>query len=209
MNWNNVAISGSLIPACVTRFNPLAEMFDTFQRYLMEYYKDSDIDMMINIQDRFQFYDKVVEVFHTVRTNILEYNSSTNSDLVKLDVEHKCAFFVNRKYIVDNLVPKLNKTVDEIIKDLNTDEVRQHIYPKYILHKLEDNKKYDEQKQLKYPQYFKSVSIENLNIYFYKTKKEIEATENEPDSSLSPILDGHTQGSSPMSDVWRIGSQCF
>jgi hypothetical protein len=174
MNWTNVAISGSLIPACVAKSNPLAEMFNTFQRYLTEYYKDSDIDMMINIKDRFKFYDKVVEVYTTVQGNILEYNSQCNNSLVKLETEHKCAFFVNRNYILNNLVPKLNKSVDDIINDLNNDEVRQHIYPKYILYKTEDNKKYDDEIKLNYPQYFKAVPIENLNIYFYKTRKEIE-----------------------------------
>jgi hypothetical protein len=174
LNWNNIAISGSLIAACVTRFNPLAEMFDTFQRYLTEYYKDSDIDMMINIKDRFKLYNKVLEIFNVVKTNILEYNSSINTDLVKLEIDQRCAFFVNRKFIIDHLIHKLNKNIDEIIKDLNTDEIKQIVYPKYILYKVEDNKKYDEQIQLQYPQYFKAISIENLNIYFYKTKKEIE-----------------------------------
>jgi hypothetical protein len=174
MNWNNVAISGSLIAACVPKFNPLLEQFDTFQRYLVEYYKDSDIDMMINIKDRFKFYNKVMDIFKIIQKNILEYNNETNNDLVKLEIDHRCAFFINRKYILDNIIPKIGKTIDEIIKDINSEEIKQIIYSKYILHKLEDNKKYDEQTQLNYPQYFKAVSIEGINIYFYKTKKEIQ-----------------------------------
>jgi hypothetical protein len=174
MDWTNVAISGSLIPACVAKYNPLLELFDNnFLRYLNEYYCDSDIDLMININDKFKFYEKVYSIFKVIQYNISQINN-TCLELVKLEPENKCAFFINRNFINDYLVPKLNMSVDEILKDLNTDDIKQIIYPKYIIYKMEENKKYDNEIKLKYPIYFNSVSINNLNIYFYKTKKEIQ-----------------------------------
>lgn len=181
MNWNNVAISGSVIPACVPKNHPLQELFDEpnkdkqFFRYINEYYPDSDIDMMINIQDKFKFYDKVNEVFNAIRENVLTFNNVENLDLVKLEPNHKAAMFINRNYISNVIAPKLNKTVDEIIQNINSDEVKQILYPKYVLFKIEDNKQYTDEIKSKYPVYFKLINVDQLNIYFYKTRDEIKA----------------------------------
>jgi hypothetical protein len=181
LNWNNVAISGSIIPACVPKLHPLQELFDEpnsdkqFFRYVNEYYSDSDIDMMINIQDRFKFYDKVQEIFNTIRENVLTFNHVENLDLVKLEPNHRIAMFVNRNFVTTHLAPKLNKTVDEVIQNINTDEVRQIVYPTYILHKIEENKKYDEQTKLKYKVYFTPLSLDKLHVYYYKSQEELRA----------------------------------
>ena len=29
LNWNNIAISGSVIPACITKYNPLETQFNS------------------------------------------------------------------------------------------------------------------------------------------------------------------------------------
>ncbi len=190
MNWNNVAISGSVIPACVPKNHPLQELFEEpnkdkqFFRYINEYYPDSDIDMMINIQDRFKFYDKVVEVFNVIRENVLTFNGVENLDLVKLEPNQRAAMFVNRSFVTNFLVPKLNKTVDEIIKEINSDEIKQLLYPKYILFKLEDNKQFSDEIKMKYPVYFKPITVDQLNIYFYKTRDEIKAEVEENKNKL-------------------------
>jgi len=179
LNWNNLAISGSVIPACVPKLNPLQELFDEpdsdkqFFRYINEYYCDSDIDMMINIQDKFKFYDKVHEVFNTIRENVLRFTNVENLNLVKLEPNYKVAIFINRNFIMKNLVPKLGKTVDELLQDLNTDEIKQIVYPKYILAKMEENSKFSDQLKEKYPIYFKPGTVDQINIYYFKTKKEI------------------------------------
>jgi hypothetical protein len=203
LNWNNIAISGSIIPACVPKLHPLQELFDEinpdkqFFRYVNEYYSDSDIDMMINIQDKFKFYDKVQEVFNTIRENVLTFNNVENLDLVKLEPNHRIAMFVNRNFITTNIAPKLNKTVDEIIQNIDTDEVRQIVYPNYILHKVEENKKYDEQTRNKYKVYFTPLSYDKLHIYYYKTqdelKKEIEENKTKLLKELRELEENHEE----------------
>ena len=53
VDMSNLAISGSVIPACITKYNPLMDQFSSLDRYYKEYYSTSDMDIMCNLDDDF------------------------------------------------------------------------------------------------------------------------------------------------------------
>ena len=86
LNWNNLAISGSVIPACITRFNPLMTKFvnvinkkTKLNRYFNEYYSTSDIDIMCNLKDDFDYIDKAYEFYQKLCENYEKLNLSKSS----------------------------------------------------------------------------------------------------------------------------------
>ena len=56
---SNLGITGSIIPACVTLFNPLQTKFNSLDRYYNEYYCNSDIDVICNIECNIKFIERV------------------------------------------------------------------------------------------------------------------------------------------------------
>jgi hypothetical protein len=81
--------------------------------------------------------------------------------------------FLNKKFIINVLVPKLNKSFDDIIKDINNDEIKKLLYPMYLHYKDEECKKYDNETKLKYNVYFNFIPFDMLMIYYYKTNEEL------------------------------------
>ena len=57
---SNLGITGSIIPACVTLFNPLQTKFNSLARYYNEYYCNSDIDVICNIECNKKFIERGV-----------------------------------------------------------------------------------------------------------------------------------------------------
>ena len=55
---SNIGLTGSIIPACVTLFNPLQTKFVTLGRYYDEYY-NSDIDVICNLESNNEFIEGV------------------------------------------------------------------------------------------------------------------------------------------------------
>ena len=52
---NKMAITGSVMPACLQKNNPLESNFKSIYRYFLEYYHKSDIDIMIKTSNIFEY----------------------------------------------------------------------------------------------------------------------------------------------------------
>lgn len=160
------AFCGSLILACSEKRNPLSCQFgietltfdEAFNRHLNEYYSESDIDMMCDDSSTFGFMDKVQTLIKVVEANMVKIAkengviasnesdaskfSKTEKDIkesIKLDLLRDLKIIINVKYVkecaeIDDYDQKY------IIDNLDSNEIREIFYQKYVLTKLKNNK---------------------------------------------------------------------
>jgi hypothetical protein len=112
---NKMAISGSIMTACVQKNNPLKELFNDDLEYFREYYMNSDIDIMIKTQNPYEFIDIC---------NKLEKQFTDNTDLyfqyshIKSSIDKSTYVYVTEEYIQD-LFPE--KDINYLKSNLNED----------------------------------------------------------------------------------------
>ena len=95
---NNLGITGSVIPACITKYNPLMDKFSSLDRYFHEYYATSDIDIMCNLENDFDYIDRFYEFFDKIRYNCEKLGSNAEFTCKKI-----AAIIVNESYIRNNI----------------------------------------------------------------------------------------------------------
>ena len=176
LNWNNIAISGSVIPACVTRYNPLEGQFNSKNRFFCEYYSNSDIDVMCNIQDPFQYIDKANDFYNTILENFKEYAEESFQKKISMKSVKSAALIVNESFIRKNIVKDGKQfTYDYVFTHLDDLEVKKKFYEFYIDWKLKNNESYMETEQWKdekYINFFEIVPVEEIIIVFARTKSD-------------------------------------
>jgi hypothetical protein len=131
MNWKNIAICGSIMPACVQERSHLMSLFEdpinpneneAFIRFCDEYYVSSDIDVVIIHESWFDFFDKSYEFLDVITNNLIDIETkklgSNNTEvtidsqetiqLVKnsmnVNIVKTAAVMVNEKYIKNNIL---------------------------------------------------------------------------------------------------------
>lgn len=177
INWDNFAVSGSVIPACLQKKSQLLELIshpeqteqDNLKTYFSHYYSDSDIDLMCNKEPVFEFMDNIQDVIKTVNKNIF------NTDEIKLVIEPKksLSIVIHLDYIsekLDDINCQLNKkyTESEVKDNLGTPEVKEYFYKIYANHKIEKNKQHRQkytQENILYEDFYKIINIDDMNIY--------------------------------------------
>jgi hypothetical protein len=78
-----IAVTGSIITACIQKAHPLMTLFDTkdtnetlkFINYFNEYYARADIDIMFIAKDTYEFIDNVNKFYEQLVVNITKINS--------------------------------------------------------------------------------------------------------------------------------------
>lgn len=161
INWDNIAITGSIIACCLPNFNSLMFHFMNeinenttinLNEYNNTYYKDADIDIMCNIEDLNLYINKIYEFKNTIDNNLKEiYKLTDNLNITNLFSNKTVSILINKNFIKKYLNNNINK--------LNEISTKQIIYPLYLeWHKdnIKKNKKYDD---LLIP-----ASIDNINI---------------------------------------------
>ena len=182
VNWNNIAISGSSIPACATLFNPLMMKFNSttaspeninFDRYFQEYYSTSDVDVMVNIKNDFEFIDKVHELYGMIKGNIqkmLQKKDPDNKTNEILEVKLKCfktAVVILNNVFIKTIIGTSGFSYNEIINGLGKKEIKKFIYEFYVESKIKDNEKNmttDKWENDRYNDYFSIVPIDSFKI---------------------------------------------
>lgn len=135
INWDNIAVSGSIMPACIHKKHPLRKLHNKFIDYINEYYSESDIDIMIKT-DRTKsdwrkiYIDRVNELYNTLNKNINNLTMKPNVSI---------ALFVNKDYIMNNIVDDKNP-LEHIIENLYEDDVKKLFYAKYENEKKNNTK---------------------------------------------------------------------
>lgn len=190
VDWNNIAVGGSVMTACIPKDHPLAKLKFVrtdgcnteelmMKRYFDEYYSQSDIDIMCNLKDIYEFVDKVYSIYDRVSENLIQYNDDCEAENIKITPYKTGVIFINetciRKYIVD--VEGSEYEYEYVMLHLNDPEIKEILYPFYIKQKTKSNAKWIKTEQwtnIRYKELFDIVPIENVQIIFSRTKKDWE-----------------------------------
>ena len=205
INWDNFAVSGSLISACLQKKSQLFDLVsqpeqsesDNLKTFYSHYYSESDIDLMCKKESVFDFMDEIQDVIKIVNKNIFNTNNTNNNDIneIKLTIEPKKSMslvihldFLSEK--LNEINKKINKnyTATEIKDNISTLEIKEYLYELYTINKNKQNiqykKKYTNQNIL-YEHFYKETNIEDMNIYIVDNiiKYDNNYTNNEPKDS--------------------------
>lgn len=136
---DNIAITGSIMTACLQQYHPLLEIFngsykDKFKNYCDEYYPKSDIDIMIKTSDTFEYIEIVNRIYKQISTNIYKLNPSyAKPEHTKLILNKKANFFVSEQFIKDLIldnkhINNINEAIEYVRKNVNIDkEIRKQL----------------------------------------------------------------------------------
>lgn len=161
---NKMGITGSVMPACLHKNNPLRLKFDSDYRYFAEYYCNSDIDIMIQTQDTNEFLNISNNIFEKIKENHILY---FESDKISKYLNKHCYVSLNPNF-VKNKLPKME--FEYVKNNLRTDKMLLKILPfieeeykKYIdsLNLDENNKKLME-----------DFDAKNIRLDLYDTVKD-------------------------------------
>lgn len=175
INWTNIAISGSVIAACLPNVNPLMMNFMEnngefdFNKYCDEYYNNSDIDVICNIESCFDYIKHIYDLKTQINKNIIEYNKLEEKVYINIEPFKTAVVFVNKQFITQYILPKTNMTLFDILLNIHETHVKQLFYEWYLKQKLLDNNIYKNTSQFKepiYDIYFDVCSVDNLMIAF-------------------------------------------
>lgn len=131
-NKNRIALTGSMITACLQKSHPLMSRFNNcnsltekLNNFFNEYYAKSDVDVMIKTKNDYDFVDSVKELYNQIVLNICRFNSGYAEPAhVKLVLNKFAYLFVTEDFI--------NKNIHWEGSDQNTDKV------KYVIEHIND-----------------------------------------------------------------------
>jgi hypothetical protein len=165
LDFNGIGITGSCIACCLPNFNPLQLIFNDFNGFVSEYYRNADLDIISNLSD-FEFVDKANHIIDVLKTNI-------SNKLGKADIEINSNFIktvficFNDEYIKDNF----NCSKDDI--DFDDIKIKTYFYNKYV----ENKEKMYNDNIIKYKNIYDNVSIDQISIT-YKPNIYFQCNEN-------------------------------
>jgi hypothetical protein len=128
---DNIAITGSIMTACMQNYHPLLEIFngsykDKFKNYCAEYFPKSDIDIMIRTKDTFEYIEFVNYIYKQININICKLNPNyAKPEHTKLILNKKANFFVSEQFIrdltLDNKYININEAIEYVRTNVNID----------------------------------------------------------------------------------------
>ena len=195
LDWDKFALSGSLIPACLLKKSPLLYHYEKmlnnedlgFIEYINTYYKSSDIDMMCNDVNIFDFMKNVKGVY-----DIIVNNCNLQSNDIKIDTIKNVGIALT-KYFAKECLDDINKTfnttftTEDLQNNLIDPRVKYYLYNLYIKTKTSINADLLKNNKLDFTtsitnDYLNPVSIDELNIYIrsdeFDDNKNDDITEN-------------------------------
>lgn len=166
-NFKNIAVSGSMISACLPNFNPL--IFNVgcdFEAFVNEYFGGADLDIMCNQQDVFDFIDTAFELNESFNKATKELHPDNISRIDHVKTSNIFINFNKVQDVIDEL--KLTCTKDTFKDTIS--ENKQKLYKLYLDKKIKDHKTAfesnpDRFKDPKYNGFFEVLPIEAVNIY--------------------------------------------
>ena len=165
---NKMAISGSIMPACLQKNNPLSYLFDNQYenkdyRYYSEYYCNSDIDVMIKTRDVEEYLNITKNIYMKMYENVFSYFKYEN---LKIEHNKNIYVYITKNFIDENLEHDFNYVKKNICKD----EIIETLLP-YIIKEhnkyLNELKLSDETIGL-----VNKFDKSNVNIILYEEQKE-------------------------------------
>jgi hypothetical protein len=148
LDWNFYGLSGSIIPACLQKRSPLLDVIiknsnlsedDAYLRFVDEYYKNSDIDIMCNEQNLIEYLKKAKSTYELIKKNTDSLDSDVTCDTVKtMSISITTHFF---ELTLDdfNKTYQISWTLKEYTDNVNDFRVRNYLYSYYAKYKQEQN----------------------------------------------------------------------
>lgn len=105
LDWTNLAITGSVIPATCRQYDPMEiDGGYTTTKFFDTYYGDSDIDVMCDFPDQKSFIDKVNYFASVVKTNILEKFQQIEGEPIVIEIFKTGILHINKKHYGDEKI---------------------------------------------------------------------------------------------------------
>nr|QBK88631.1 MAG: uncharacterized protein LCMiAC01_03090 [Mimivirus LCMiAC01] len=204
--WKNFAVSGSLMPTCIEKRNPLTETLpkypsntEMWNAYFEKFHKNSDIDFICTKTKTFPFLDEVQKLITVVEHNLDTMYGSAINTTVSIEPTKNLLVLVHQLYL-EKIMAKKFESVDYIIKNFNSNEIKLHFYAQYIKSKENMNptlrQKYNIESNPLYDYYYKVASIDNMTVYlseYENIKTGYKHDVNEECLFLNDILDENSQ----------------
>ena len=137
INWDNIAIGGSVMAACLPNYNPLQYYFknkiNKFEKYIEHFYKDSDLDIMCNCENIIDYINTFFRFFKQLSDNI---NKLDNTEKLNYNIKKSVYFYIDSS-IIYKLKIKLNLSENEIINNLNNNKILDEVYNYYLEYHLQ------------------------------------------------------------------------
>ena len=189
-----VAISGSLMTACIQKFHPLMSQFSNsdirkFINYFNEYYANSDIDVMFIIKDDFEFINNVHELYNQIVLNVCKFNApDALPSHIKLILNKIGYLFVSEEFINKNIhfdeSVQFTNNVDYVIENINDEIIKSKFKPFYEQLQIQ---KYNEmindyseeeciQLKKKYPDIFNYIGVD-FRVYINRNTNKFKPSE--------------------------------
>lgn len=209
-----VAISGSIMSACIQRKHPLVNIFnettpdENMIRYFNEYYSKSDVDIMFLTQDPFEYMKNVNEFFNQIVVNTCVINPTyAEPEHVNLNPLFQAHLIVQKDWVIKNIVND-NITIDFVYNNLSDSSIIE-IFKPYFKIELENKIKKDiqekniseEELKKSYPDYFLPFDKYDIKIHIYNNK--------EKSQSDIPIKDDDKSITLKINYKYRINSRHF
>lgn len=195
----NIAITGSIMTACLQKYNPLMINFyknniteDTYNKFFDEYYINSDVDIMFKKSNVINFIEKSYILYNQISENIINLNKNANSNDINITINKVAYIFINPSYIYKNInIPNISKKniINYIKNNIDDDKIKILFKPLYqelknnyhnnLLNELSYNKigmykqKYPElfvYDNINYVIYINNNNSNNYIIFNYKIK---------------------------------------
>jgi hypothetical protein len=194
IDWSTIAITGSIIAACLPRFNPLMLNFMTdnidMNAYFNEYYDGSDVDVMCNKEDNFEFVKVANDFANKINENIKKLNNiQDDQTYVTITPIKTAVIMINQEFIKQHIIPHTDMSYVDIVLNIHDIKVKKLFYGWYVKQKLLDNNNYissDLFKDEKYDSYFELCDIENVLIVIIDYNS---YNKKEDDKNTAPNID--------------------
>ena len=165
-NFKNIAVSGSMIAACLPNFNPLFLNVDCdFNAFVDEYYGNADLDIMCNQQNVFDFIDTAFQLNDAFDAATKELSPENISRIEYVKTSNIFINFNKVQEVIDEL--KLNCTKETFTERIS--ENKDKLYKLYLNKKIDDHKTFfddsDKFRDSKYNGFFDVLPIDSVNIY--------------------------------------------
>jgi hypothetical protein len=148
LDWNFYGVSGSIIPACLQKRSPLLDAIiknyditedEAYLKFIDEYYKNSDIDIMCNEQNLIEYMRKAKTTYELIKKN-----TESSDDDIKLETIKTMSISITTQFFEltlndFNKTFQLNWTTKEYIENVNDFRVRTYLYSFYSKYKQEQN----------------------------------------------------------------------
>lgn len=178
IDWANLAISGSVMPACLPQNPALAKIHvkpgmsndQVLDKYFDIHYGKSDIDLMCKQKSVFKFMDHTLKFIKAMEISINTATKTADNKMV-IKPTKSMLVLVNEKYLELKFGGKLD--IEKMIREFDQEWVREQFYALYVQYKIGQNMEHIFDEKLKnnqlYEHFYKLNTCDEMNLCLTST----------------------------------------